>query len=172
MIFPYGEIAASLRSSQRQDQLASRCHCERSEAISSCVFTLKPGLVPAVTPVFLFNIFESSLNSINSLYSCSKIRSPPAHLLWMSVARPSMAFADETGCYVIPGASGIRYITYRQARPAPSPVLLFNPVGIYLDLRQMSQAPAMMPTRLGIHAASMAGIAPPCPSAVVIVMIV
>ena len=88
MIFPCGEIAASLHSSQRQDQLTNRCHCERSEAISSCVFTLKPGLLPTVTPVFLFNIFEPSLNSF---YSCSKIRSPPAYPLWMSVARPSMA---------------------------------------------------------------------------------
>lgn len=56
--------------------------------------------------------------------------------------------------------------------PSCSPILLFNPVGIYLDLRQMSHAPARMPTRLGIHAASIAGIAPPCPNAVVMVIIV
>ena len=41
---------------------------------------------------------------------------------------PSMAFSLETGDYAILGIAGIRYITYRQAHPAPSPILLFSSV--------------------------------------------
>ena len=39
---------------------------------------------------------------------------------------PSMAFSLETGDYAILGIAGIRYITYRQAHPALSPILLFE----------------------------------------------
>ena len=48
---------------------------------------------------------------------------PPAYPHWMSVTMPSMAISDETRCYAIHGASGIRHFTCRQAHPAPSPVL-------------------------------------------------
>ena len=41
---------------------------------------------------------------------------------------PSMAFSAETGNYAIRGIAGIRYITYRQALPARSPILLFSSV--------------------------------------------
>ena len=37
-------------------------------------------------------------------------------------------FSEETGDYAILGIAGIRYITYRQAHPAPSPVLVATPV--------------------------------------------
>ena len=37
-----------------------------------------------------------------------------------------LGFSAETGNYAILGIAGIRYITYRQAHPAPSPVLLFK----------------------------------------------
>ena len=35
-------------------------------------------------------------------------------------------FSEETGNHAIRGIAGIRHFTCRQARPAPSPVLLFN----------------------------------------------
>ena len=41
---------------------------------------------------------------------------------------PYMAFSLETGDYSILGIAGIRYITYRQAHPARSPILLFSSV--------------------------------------------
>ena len=37
-----------------------------------------------------------------------------------------LGFSEETGDYAILGIAGIRYITYRQVHPAPSPILLFN----------------------------------------------
>ena len=56
-----GEIAASLHSSQRHNELARRRHCERSEAISSCVFRIKPYPVTLIRtlsrlPRLLFNL--------------------------------------------------------------------------------------------------------------------
>ena len=58
---PAGEIAASLHSSQRHNELARRRHCERSEAISSCVFRIKPYPVTLIRtlsrlPRLLFNL--------------------------------------------------------------------------------------------------------------------
>ena len=59
--------------------------------------------------------------------TCSKNISPPSYVPSMDVGCHAIhGFSAETGCHAVHDASGIRNITYRQAHPAPSPILLFN----------------------------------------------
>ncbi len=59
--------------------------------------------------------------------TCSKNISPPSYVPSMDVGCHAIhGFSAETGCHAVHDASGIRNITYRQAHPAPSPILLLN----------------------------------------------
>ena len=86
---------------------------------------------PACPPVLAATLVQKipvALTLLPILLLKTVLRNPLACPLWMSVAMPSMAFSLETGDYAILGIAGIRYITYRQAHPARSPILLFNSV--------------------------------------------